>query len=239
MMVVKTKIKADKINIGMSILLFFCVLLLSNCKYQEARVNSKEDIEKKSQSIKQDDSVIANDTFARFFSKNKFDIDSNTIYRKDSTINGSLFLMCGDCVARSFGDKFPSLTELPSESEGDGIILKSIDSKLYLKLLQLPGGGNNEFMSFEIGLTQVLSENEKKALIPTNVENFVTSSGIYIGMNKDRITRIKGKPDERRIENSLQILEYKIDNIGELFYNASLFFQDDKLIKYSFGYVNP
>lgn len=118
--------------------------------------------------------------------------------------------------------------------------------KQYLKMVFFPGDVKNSISQFEVGYVLNL-ENEKLNHISFG-DTFVTESGIFLGLSKEEVLRIKGIPSEKIQLDDTLIIKYIIDNYNTSdflkkhnmpIYFAEYWIVEDKVIKFKFGFEYP
>ena len=101
----------------------------------------------------------------------------------------------------------------------------------------------NEFSKFSV------SKQKNGYNIPkVKFKNFVTESGIKLGINKKALISLKGKPTSIRTFNSTEVYEYMIDNYDTSsflkkykmpIYRAEYYFENSTLVQFDFGFDYP
>ena len=112
-----------------------------------------------------------------------------------------------------------------------------------LEVIFQPGSYLNEFSKFIV----FKSKNDvSKPQI--DIQNFVTESGIELGIDKKTLISLKGKPTSITQFISSEIYEYVIDNYDSScflekykmpIYRAKYFFENSKLVRFEFGFDYP
>ncbi len=136
-----------------------------------------------------------------------------------------------DPMSRILDDYFPSLNVLSS------------DKTQKLTVIFHPGSVVNEFSEFSISYN---TDNEVETYITSDNE-FITESGIKLGISIDELKGIKGIPAST-IEDETVLISYKIVGIenSEFLrrynmpeYYARYKFENGKLIEFQFGFEYP
>lgn len=101
----------------------------------------------------------------------------------------------------------------------------------------------NQSIIFELGpdkvIEGVLLSAEKRShctgIDTKNKNSFMTSKGIRLGIPMSRIIEVYGEPEKKKMVEGVVVFEYHTDSKADpqvrLFYDAYLYFQDNKLIK--------
>ena len=106
-----------------------------------------------------------------------------------------------------------------------------------------PGGVKNKFSEFQVNFTEKIKRNDK---IVADKE-FETESGIKLGITKNELKLIKGKPDsitkKKRIVYHYRIDDYEHSEFLQK-YNMPIYYADyefgkGKLIEFRFGFEYP
>jgi len=115
----------------------------------------------------------------------------------------------------------------------------SFDGKQRLTFYFYPGNTAKEFSEFKVNY----NENKTRENQITSDKEFITESGIKLGMTSGEIRTIKGEP-EIIAENQTTVFHYKIDNMknSEFLkkYNMPIYYADYEfdngyLIEFRFG----
>lgn len=111
-----------------------------------------------------------------------------------------------------------------------------------LEIYHHPGANKNEFSEFRVYYSY-----EKNDSILDDIE-FITESGICLGITKKSIQEIKGPPKNIILDDKIEIYEYSVNDFSSsLFlkkynmpeYQSKYFFKDDILIRFHFGFIYP
>lgn len=107
----------------------------------------------------------------------------------------------------------------------------------------LPGSSLDEVGAFDVWYRDKTNDTGVVVL----VHEFVTESGIHLGITSNELKMIKGRPDSVDTKQGLTFY-YFIDGLGTSSflkrynmptYYARYAFTQDKLTRFSFGFVNP
>lgn len=104
-----------------------------------------------------------------------------------------------------------------------------------LQLTQHPGDE-----AYAINEIEVNSQTNNYPLYSQN--NLVTNKGIEIGLNRKQVTDILGEPDstsQNSIHYRLEEDDFILENYNLPIYYGDYYFQDDKLVRFKFGFENP
>lgn len=149
----------------------------------------------------------------------------------DTSINKTIFLRDAYSVIKNFGNIESKVNQW--DTVAPDIYVTNNSKTEYLKMTKWYGDGANVFSFFEVGIITILPNSI--SILSSNLLNFKTESGIKLGITKENLMLIKGNKYIESKLNDLAILTY---TDGEL-YKAEYCFQNNKLIKFSFGYVSP
>lgn len=159
-------------------------------------------------------------------------------FKPDIKIN-SLELANPESILKNIGD----LKSLIIEDENlPHVSFTSQNKKEKLTLIIFPGSGYNDVYQF------VIEENDKKETHKLNYINFITESGLKLGISKEEIIKLKGEQFNLKQSDNNTLISYTLDN-----YNNSKFLQqynmpsyfmeftlkEDKVIKIKFGFDYP
>jgi len=136
--------------------------------------------------------------------------------------------------------------DVMSNLEGTIIKKASFSNTLQNETLEVifqPGSYLNEFSKFIV----FKSKNDVRKL-NIDIQNFVTESGIELGIDDKTLISLKGKPTATTQFRSSEVYEYIIDNYDSSsflkeynmpIYSAKYFFEDSKLVRFEFGFDYP
>jgi len=167
----------------------------------------------------------------------------NTFFKPDTSLNNKLFLNDPASTVRAFGNITPLLNH---DSAFPDVYFLGSSGEQYLRMIILPGSTINSVSQFEVGYSSSLSNKNNKR--PSNFPSFVTENKTRLGITKDELVTIKGdKYTEIKKDNAI-IVRYVLndfDNSSFLRrYNMPVYFaeywiQENKLIRYRFGFEYP
>ncbi|PWK52891.1 hypothetical protein C8D97_104109 [Pleionea mediterranea] len=107
-----------------------------------------------------------------------------------------------------------------------------------IKLTTYPGGVNYHFSYIEVSKTN----NTDYPSLFKNTSQFATHKGIKLGLSKSEVTSILGEP----IQANKNYIMYKSINNDSLLkyynmpiYKAEYWFNNDQLVEFKFGFINP
>jgi hypothetical protein len=130
--------------------------------------------------------------------------------------------------------------------DDEGIFLLNYSGTKYLKMEQTLSAGGKAFDFFEVGYKNE-RKNPKIIYNKSQYPDFITESGIKLGISKDRFFKIKGH--KLKLKKGKDEMFYKnINDFDNCAYNKKLgestfelwwIFRKGVLIKFGFGYQNP
>lgn len=106
-----------------------------------------------------------------------------------------------------------------------------------------PGSHLNEFSEFRVFKSK--NENDTSSI---KIQNFITESGVLLGIDISNLIEIKGIPSSKRFSESFTVYEYVIDDYTTShflkkytrpIYYARYFFENRKLVRFEFGFGYP
>lgn len=109
-----------------------------------------------------------------------------------------------------------------------------------LTIYHYPEDDSLQFSKFEVKMNHLLDEVTPISSFP----KFRTENGIEIGMKKEQVEKIKGRPDEKT-NDMVETWIYRVDHsrlpkflnhFHENQYEATYVFMKDHLVEYSFGF---
>jgi len=119
----------------------------------------------------------------------------------------------------------------------------SSNSKQRLTFYFHYGGSKNEFSEFKVSYVQMIKRNENKVVH----KEFVTESGIKLGISIGELLSLKGEPKEITI-NGTSTYHYEINDYNNSkflkhykmpIYYANFTFENSYLIEFEFGFEYP
>lgn len=159
---------------------------------------------------------------------------------KPDTLIGKISLVSSKNVQSYLGENVMDRLEdkgLPNSS------VNSKDSKQRLTFYFHPGGVKNEFSEFRVNYVDQKGRDE----FVTDEKEFVTESGIKLGMTMGEVRAIKGEPDSMTNDET-STFHYRIDDFKNSeflrIYNMPIYYADYKfkngyLTEFSFGFEYP
>lgn len=120
------------------------------------------------------------------------------------------------------------------------------DSSEFLKLVQYPGTGFGKIDEIEVEKPASALKHQPP-VTKINISHFQTESGIRLGVSKADLIKIKGIPDTDENIKNINICSYVVNGNDNKFlkrynmpsYHAGYSFQNDRLIKFTFGFGYP
>ena len=180
------------------------------------------------------------------------DIHSPDTFVPDTSVNKILFLHNSSSTMDMFGDISALL-----QRQGDdfpNVCFVNSDGKEFLRLFLYPGSSSNTISFIEIGFSDHLNKTVPKN--KSTYQHFFNESGILLGMSEENVKNIKGyvyfdasfdkfkvltyiiKEPPYSVENGIFISKFlEIYNMPN--YNASYWFKNNKLVKFSYGFGYP
>ena len=156
------------------------------------------------------------------------------------TLIGQVSLINPSNVENYFGKNV--MDRLNDDGLPNSSVLSS-DSKQRLRFYFHPGNGSNDFSEFKISYIKSRSEED----VITTDREFITESGIKLGLTTGQIKSLKGDPD-LIAEKETTVFHYKIDEYDESkflekynmpSYYADYEFRNGYLIEFRFGFDYP
>jgi len=106
------------------------------------------------------------------------------------------------------------------------------DGRQSVKMIFLPGDITNQFSQFKVEYTT----NNQRIDLKIDNDEFCTGKGIKLGLTEKEVTNLLGEPHELKYQNQLKVYWYRPE---ESLYFGNYYFQDNKLIKFWFGFSYP
>lgn len=130
--------------------------------------------------------------------------------------------------------------------DDEGIFLLNNSGTKYLKMVQTLGAGGKSFDFFEVGYKSE-KKNAKINYNKSQYPDFITESGIKLGISKETFFKIKGHKlkHKKGQEEMFYININDFDNcdydkkLGESTFELWWVFRKGILVKFGFGYQNP
>ena len=121
------------------------------------------------------------------------------------------------------------------------VYISSKDMTQYLRMELFPGSSRNEFSLFEVGYVK----NKKQEMRPSDYRDFMTESGIKLGLSRAAVIKIKGTDYKSEASATKEVIKYKI-NKGPFLqrynmpvYYAMYTFINGVLEQFGFGFEYP
>lgn len=160
-------------------------------------------------------------------------------FQPDTTINNKLILRNSESVKDFFYGEFDLIPESKANSF-PVVYFSNRSGTEYVAAYQYYGDIKNQFSLFEVGYCNSLSGIE---FIQTDHDSFMTESEIKLGMTKEEIIKIKG----HEFMEDKGTLGYVLSDSNSVFpkkyklsaYLMNYHFENDKLVKFSFGFEYP
>ena len=169
----------------------------------------------------------------------------------DTSVNNILFLTNSNSTIDMFGDIMSLLQR--QDDDFPNVCFVNSDGKEYLRLTLHPGSSFNQISFIEIGFSDHLNNTVPKN--KSTYKHFFTESGILLGMSEEKVKSIKGYDVYFRTSfDNFKVLTYIIEEpfveqrifiskFLEIYntpnYNASYWFKNNKLVKFSYGFAYP
>lgn len=159
---------------------------------------------------------------------------------KPDTLIGQISLVNSKNVQSFLGENV--MDRLVDDGLPNSIVI-SKDSKQRLTFYFHPGGVKNEFSEFRVNYFDQKGRDE----FVTDEKEFVTESGIKLGMTMGELRAIKGEPDSLT-NNETITFHYRIDDFQNSeflrsynmpIYYANYKFKNGYLIEFRFGFEYP
>lgn len=177
--------------------------------------------------------ILMNEVYSQSNNKNCFS--------PDRSINEHFFLRSPNSTKKILGNTF-----LSTDNTFPSVYVMSITKHQYLKMIVFAGDVRNCISQFEVGYC---SDDKYDTLKPMAfIDTIFTESGIFLGICKNDLIKLKGIPNEITRTNDTIIVKYIIDDFEKSAflkaYNMPLYFAEycivqDKLIKFKFGFEYP
>jgi len=121
------------------------------------------------------------------------------------------------------------------------------EKKEYLIAYQYEGDVKNSFSCFEVGHLKDDPKLEKEDVVKTKYDNFMTESGLKLGITLEEITNLKGSDFKVEKKPNEEIIRYTIDNPDDPKikqyemppYFMEFYLKDKKVYKIIFGFEYP
>jgi len=121
------------------------------------------------------------------------------------------------------------------------------EKKEYLIAYQYEGDVKNSFSCFEVGHLKDDPKLEKENVVKTKYDNFMTESGLKLGITLEEITNLKGSDFKVEKKPNEEIIRYTIDNPDDPKikqyemppYFMEFYLKDNKVYKIIFGFEYP
>ncbi len=161
----------------------------------------------------------------------------------DTTINN--FVLCSKTGL--FRETHDFLDSLNGGNGPDWYFILVSNQNQICKLLFYPGSYNDEFSYFKV-YKESSSSIDGLKFKQIESDQFITESGIKLGLSKEELFKIKGKNYSKELSQINEIV-YSFDFDSELHdflvqknqagYIAKYKFMDNKLVEFGFGYIYP
>ena len=106
------------------------------------------------------------------------------------------------------------------------------NGKQLLRMIFLPGDITNQFSQFKV---EYAASNQNSDL-KIDSDEFYTGKGIKLGLTEKEVTNLLGEPHELKSQNQIKIYWYRPK---QSLYFGNYYFENNKLIKYCFGFDYP
>jgi hypothetical protein len=170
-------------------------------------------------------------------------------FRPDTSVSGISLLnaMSVSQALPEIRDPWQGLHE--DSQERMKVVIMNTDKTQMLEMFFLEGSDKNEFGEFRISevLGSDAAATPEKALIAENIPGFVTARGIKLGVSSSYLKEKLGYKFKEENVNGNVLLSFTKDIKGTACfvrynmpaYFADYYFVDDKLVKFSFGFLAP
>jgi len=161
----------------------------------------------------------------------------------DLSVNGKFIILDANSICAEIGDLMPYVNH---SADIPYVYIVDTTVNQYFKLEIFPGSSDNEFCRFEVGnLLDSIVDATNYILYDSNGGFY--SGKIHLGMTETDFIELNHAEYILRQENGIDIYEVIIDstnsNILQLYnmpiYKACYCFDNNKLIKYYFGFDYP
>lgn len=172
-------------------------------------------------------------SFKLSYSQNR---SGNAIFKPDTTVNKELVLLNSSSIIEKIGDQSGKLTK---DADPGRVMFYDANLMQYLILYHLAGANANRFNEFEIG--KLTPGHKYAGHIKIKLQ---TESGIELGISKQRLMLIKGKPSNVSVQKNQLMLIYTIRDVSNALllkqnmpeYRAIYYFTNNKLVKFIYGF---
>jgi hypothetical protein len=170
-------------------------------------------------------------------------MESNINSNNDTTVGGEIILRDDISIEKNFGDL---MKKLDLSKDIPDVYIANKSGSEYLRLGFYPGDAKNIFSFFEISKASIVGKNQQ--ISQSSFTSFITESGIGLNMSQKELVRKKGKRyKETKLPNGIK-LRYEVSEktdrsfLGRYkmpLYFAEYSFENDKLVKFIFGFEYP
>ena len=210
--------------------------LLLGCNNGQNHLSNNETLLTDTSSIKTD-SVL---------SEKKISENSMSYVEPDTTVNNKLYLE-NYKTANIFYPQIENLEIVERVRSSPVIVFSNKTKNEYLLAYQYEGNTKNSFSCFEIGYLNASINKEFKNITITKEQNFITESGLVLGLTIDDVIKIKGTNKSEKINGSEITLSYRIDDQNAAFlkrynmpgYFLEITFREKKVVKILYGFDYP
>jgi len=121
---------------------------------------------------------------------------------------------------------------------GGAFCFSNTRNNQFVKFISYPGG-----IKYGFSYIQVIENPQSKyPLLPSKINHFESANGVTIGMSKLQVTSILGKPVSSMINSISYYLKnnaYLLNTYNMPIYSAEYRFENDRLIRFEFGFEYP
>lgn len=129
----------------------------------------------------------------------------------DTAINGGLFLE-NEGLMSNYSRSENDFKLVEGIRSSPVVIFSTKNEKEYLLAYQYEGNSKNTFSAFEIIEAADLKDDIGAAVVPTELKEFNTGTGLRLGLTAETVRQLKGEEHKKVLESGNTLLVYAIND---------------------------